>query len=102
MTYQLLAKPINPSTERIRRQLAVLLGLACVYMCFFLVYRWIRLPLFQPATLSTATATALESWHFEGLRGLPANVLQLYLIWMSCLPVALWAIAIYMAAHRWP
>ncbi|HEV8356021.1 MAG TPA: sulfatase-like hydrolase/transferase, partial [Gemmatimonadales bacterium] len=69
-----------------RRQVAFLLGLSLCYVVFLLVFRWMRYPLFNPSF------GVLNMWPL----GAQGSLLEAgYLVFMICLPAAMWASLLY-------
>ena len=71
-----------------RTELALFLGGFAAYLCATLVFRWLRQPLFF--------GVQADGWPA------PSFGEQAYLVYMTCLPAALWTLLAYGAAKRLP
>ena len=72
---------------RRRRHLAFLLVLTLCYVLFLFVFRWMREPLFNPRF------TVLNMWPTGNQSSLVETA---YLVFMICLPAAMWAVVFYL------
>jgi hypothetical protein len=81
-----LSSTTHPDTRRI--ELALFLAGFAAYVSATLLFRWLRAPLFN--------GVGADGWPA------PSSIELAYLIYMTCLPVALWTLLAYGAARRLP
>ena len=77
-------EPEPTNTRRV--ELTIFLAAFAAYLCTTLVFRWLREPLFE--------GVGADGWP------VPSHGELAYLIYMTCLPVALWLLVSYAAASR--
>jgi hypothetical protein len=81
-----LAAATSPDARRL--ELALFLGGFAAYVSATLLFRWLRAPLFN--------GVGADGWPA------PSLIELAYLMYMTCLPVALWTVLAYGAAKRLP